>query len=130
MLLAVIICIILVLAFVMLNPISSSSLEKSRDLKLITEKYSDDYLNPNLLEEIYSYCVKSKMLNHIIEKHNATIKDFSVVYIYLMHSCPVKKHGHFVPVSTFFFASSLDYALSHKNLWTQDDTEWILRYFD
>jgi len=124
------IVIAIVILFVFLNPITQNSLQKSRDLEEIIQRYKNDYLNPTLMQEIYQYCMRHYLLREIVDKHNATIKDFTVIYIYLMSSCPVEKKGHFIPISTFFFASSLDYALSKKNFWTENDTKWILRYFD
>ena len=130
MLIVIVIVVILFFVLFMTNPLNTQSLEKSRDLKAIIEKYNNDYRNPELIGELYRYCVESRMLNHIVDKHRATVNDFAVVYNCLMDNCQVKKNGHFVPISTLFFASSLDYALSHNGLWTKNNSEWILRYFD
>ena len=131
---AIIIVLLIIIAIIFLifffNPITQYSLQKSADLQTFIKKYEGDYLNPNLVKEIYQYCNNSRLLNQIILKHNATIKEFEGIYMYLISNCPIEHKGHFIPISTFFFAQSLDYALSKKLLWTKEDSEWLIRYFD
>ena len=106
-----------------------SSLSKSADLTAMINKYNGDYLNPDIVPELYEYCNGNEVLRNVVRKHNATVKDFAVIYIYLISSDTEKRGGHFLPISTFFFGKSLDYALSRKERWLVDDTLWLRKYF-
>ena len=106
-----------------------SSLSKSADLTAMINKYNGDYLNPDIVHELYEYCNGTEVLRNVVRKHNATVKDFAVIYMYLISSDTEKRGGHFLPISTFFFGKSLDYALSRKERWFVDDTLWLRKYF-
>ncbi len=105
------------------------SFGKSADLTRMIQKYSGDCMNPQVVPEIYLYCCNNEMLSPIVRKHGATFNDFAAVYILLISSCNVGGKGHFIPISAFFFASSLDYVLSHKNAWYTEDSLWLMKYF-
>ncbi len=106
-----------------------SSLSKSADLTAMIKKYEGDYLNPDIVHELYEYCNGNEVLRNVVRKHNATVKDFGIIYIYLISSDSEKQGGHFLPISTFFFGKSLDYALSRKERWLVEDTLWLRKYF-
>ena len=104
------------------------SFGKSADLARMILKYDGDYMNPQIVHEIYRYCCKHELLSPVVRKHNADIGNFGLVYLLLLASCPVKVKGHFIPISTFFFANSLDYVLS-KDFLSDEDIGWLKRYF-
>ena len=93
------------------------------------QKYKDDYANPRIVLELYQYCYNHKLLSPIIRRYNASVGDFSLIYMYLLSHCPAVGKGHFIPISTFFFAASLDYVLARENFLNFDDTLWLRRYF-
>lgn len=117
---------IIIIVFICTYP----SLSKSNDLSKMIAKYKNDLLNPDCIREIYAYCKNNENLNRICIKHNATLQDFAAVYMYLVASCNVGGGGHLIPISTFFFMSSLDYALSNKNIWTEENNLWLMKYFN
>ena len=105
------------------------SFGKSTDLAKMIQKYKDDYANPRIVLELYQYCYNHKLLSPIIRRYNASVGDFSLIYMYLLSHCPAVGKGHFIPISTFFFAASLDYVLARENFLNFDDTLWLRRYF-
>ncbi len=104
------------------------SFAKSTDLARMILKYKGDYMNPQLIGEIYEYCCRHELLSPIVRKHNADIGSFALIYLTLLAKCPTSTKGHFIPISTFFFAASLDYVLS-KNALSDADALWLQRYF-
>ena len=105
------------------------SLGKSTDLARMIQKYKGDYLNPQIIPELYLYCCKHKLLNPIVHRYKANVRDFALIYLYLLAKCRVSYKGHFIPISTFFFAASLDYVLAKKDRLGCDDIFWLKRYF-
>lgn len=105
------------------------SFGKSTDLAKMIQKYKGDYANPRIVPELYQYCHNHKFLNPIVRRYNAGVGDFALIYLYLLARCPVGGKGHFIPISTFFFAASLDYVLARENFLNFDDTLWLRRYF-
>lgn len=105
------------------------SFNKTSDLSKMIKKYSDDYMNPQLIHEIYQYCCNNQFLRPVVRKHNAELGDFAMIYLCLMATCKVSGKGHFVPISTFFFAATLDYVLSRNGMLRPEDTFWLKRYF-
>ena len=103
------------------------SFGKSADLARMIQKYKGDYMNPQLVGEIYEYCCRHEFLSPIVRKHNADVGSFALIYLTLLAKCPASAKGHFLPISTFFFAASLDYVLS-KNALSDADILWLQRY--
>ena len=107
---------------------ASPSLGKSVDLSKMIQRYRDDYMNPQIVPELYKYCCNHELLSPIVRKHNAQLGNFGWAYLSLLSRCPVKVKGHFIPISAFFFANSLDYVLS-KDALSDADILWLERYF-
>lgn len=92
------------------------SSQKSRNLKALIEKYSDNMFDDNVTKDIYVFCMSDDKLKTIMQKHKATHDDISDLYYNLVTTACVKsRDGNFIPISSFAFMSSLDYLLSHKN---------------
>ena len=102
---------------------------KSTDLARMIQRYKGDYLNPQIVPELYLYCCKHKLLSPIVHRYKANVGDFALIYLYLLAKCRVSNKGHFIPISTFFFAASLDYVLAKKDCLGCDDIFWLKRYF-
>ena len=105
------------------------SFGKSTDLAGMIQKYKGDYANPQIVLELYQYCYNHKLLSPIVRRYNASVGDFSLIYLYLLSHCPAVGKGHFIPISTFFFAASLDYVLAREDFLNFKDTLWLKRYF-
>ena len=105
------------------------SFGKSTDLARMIQKYNGDYMNPQIVPEIYLYCCKHEFLNPIVSRYKADVGDFASIYLYLLAKCRVSGKGHFIPISTFFFAASLDYVLAKENRLDLEDTLWLRKYF-
>lgn len=105
------------------------SFSKSADLTRMIRKYDGDYMNPQIVIELYQYCYNHEFLNPVVRRYNAKVGDFALIYLYLLSKCRVSGNGHFIPISTFFFAASLDYVLSKKNGLCSEDIFWLRKYF-
>ena len=68
----------------------------------------------SVVNEIYAFCITREHLREVIAKHNATPNDFEKIYNDLMTYCNAESGKMFIPVATFFFASSLEYVLSNR----------------
>ena len=68
----------------------------------------------SVVNEIYAFCITREYLREVIAKHNATLNDFEKIYNDLMTYCNAESGKMFIPVATFFFASSLEYVLANK----------------
>ncbi len=68
----------------------------------------------SVVNEIYAFCITREYLREVIAKHNATLNDFEKIYHDLMTYCNAESGKMFIPVATFFFASSLEYVLANK----------------
>lgn len=68
----------------------------------------------SVVNEIYAFCITREHLREVIAKHNATPNDFEKIYNDLITYCNAESGKMFIPVATFFFASSLEYVLSNR----------------
>lgn len=68
----------------------------------------------SVVNEIYAFCITHENLNEVVRRHNATLSDFKEIYERLMMFCCIDSGDRFIPVSSFFFARSLDYVLSNR----------------
>ena len=68
-----------------------------------------------LLDAMYEYGCNDCRLKKIIARHNATREDYEVVFDKIFHWANFKKRRRYLPINSFFFVSSLDYILKHKD---------------
>lgn len=68
----------------------------------------------NIENALYAFCITQDHLKIVVKKHNATLKDFESIYAGLIAFCSFDIGTHFIPVATFFFPATLDYALTHR----------------
>ena len=116
------------------------SWKKSGDLAALIERYerhisrtinecdfSDDY---DIVTEIYNYITNDDNLRIIMHKHHATKDDVEMLFHVLMDGGAGQKGGgHYPPISSFFYQSSLDYILTHKNDSPEELCIAMLDYF-
>ena len=83
-------------------------------VKLI-ERYSCDKNNPQLIDEIFEKICKDIFLNRILKKNHATKSDIQTLHHKLMQWGDFRKYNRYIPITSFFNVSTLDYLLKHKS---------------
>lgn len=100
------------------------SLKRSETTNRLIRTYIDDLGNERLFDEIYDYCQKDFKLKRIMKKHGATKEDIKFLHKKLLTWGNIKKGRRFVPITSFFYAYSLDYLLEHRE---DDDKKVTMR---
>ena len=106
------------------------SLKRSKKTVELIDKYWLDKHNPQLIDEMFEFAINDRRLSKIINKYNADKKDISKLYDKLLIWGDFRKYNRFVPINSFFYASSLDYLLSHKNDDAKSLTQKMMNYFN
>ena len=88
---------------------------KLNKINYLINTYEHDLENPKLIDEIYAYCQQDWRLRRIVEKNQAQREDFQQLYEKLLLWGNFKKGRRFVPISSFFFTTSLDYLLKNRD---------------
>lgn len=68
-----------------------------------------------LIDKMYNYGCKDFRLKKVIARNNATREDYEAVFDKIFHWANFKKRRRYLPINSFFFVSSLDYILKHKD---------------
>ena len=89
--------------------------QMSKKSVALIEKYEDKKNNPQLIEEIFSAISKDFFLRRILTKHNATIDDIAKLHKKLLKWGDFRKYNRYVPITSFFNRTTLDYLLTHKD---------------
>ena len=84
---------------------------------------------PELIEEMYKYCTSDFKLKKIVEKYDATPETFTKIFEKLMYWGNVKKRKRYVPIYSFFYASSLEYILKHQDDDAKSITMKMMNHF-
>ena len=100
------------------------SLKRSETTNRLICTYIDDLGNEKLFDEIYDYCQRDFKLRRIMKKHAATKEDIKELHKKLMTWGNIKKGRRFVPITSFFYAYSLNYLFEHRN---EDDKKVTMR---
>lgn len=95
----------------------------------LIEKYENDKNNPNLIDEIFSEINKDFFLARVFKKNSATKKDIELLHKKLMKWGDFRKYNRYVPITSFFNVTTLDYLLKHKNENSQALTEKVMNHF-
>lgn len=91
------------------------SLRRSAESYRLIQAYRDDLENPKLITEIYTYCQQDYKLRRIMKKHQVTEADISSIYQKLLAWGNFHKGHRFVPITSFFYAYTLKYLVTHKD---------------
>ena len=105
------------------------SLKRSETTNRLINKYIDDLENEHLFDEIYEYCQKDFKLRRIMRKHAATKEDIKSLHKKLMTWGNIKKGRRFVPITSFFYAYSLNYLFEHRDDADKKVTMRMLNFF-
>ena len=95
----------------------------------LINKYENDKNNPQLIEEIFSAINSDVLLKRILKRHNATKRDISRLHAKLMKWGDFRKINRYVPITSFFNVSTLEYLLEHKNDDAKSLTEKMMNHF-
>lgn len=69
----------------------------------------------DLIADIYGYAINDFRLKKIVAKYNATEADFRAIFDKLIYWGNFKKRSRYVPIYSFFYVSSLEKILKHKD---------------
>ncbi len=105
------------------------ALRMSRKSVALIEKYEGDFKNPVLVEEIFAAVREDFLLNRILVKHGATLEDFRKLNAKLMIWGDFRKYNRYVPVTSFFNRTTLEYLLAHKADDARALTEKMMNHF-
>ncbi|MBQ7198515.1 MAG: hypothetical protein IJS29_04560 [Selenomonadaceae bacterium] len=103
--------------------------QMSKKSVALIEKYEDKKNNPQLIEEIFSAISKDFFLRRILTKHNATIDDIAKLHKKLLKWGDFRKYNRYVPITSFFNRTTLDYLLTHKDDDAKSLTTKMMNHF-
>lgn len=92
-------------------------------------KYEHDKNNPRLIEEIHAALTEDFLLNRILQKHGAGVEDISRLHKKLMEWGDFRKYNRYVPITSFFNVTTLEYLLAHKSDDAKALTEKMMNHF-
>lgn len=95
----------------------------------LIEKYEHDKNNPRLIEEIFETLSKDFFLARIMKKNSATKNDIDLLHKKLMKWGDFRKYNRYIPITSFFNVSALNYLLQHKNDDAQSLTKKMMNQF-
>ena len=105
------------------------SLKMSKKSVELIEKYENDKSSPELIKEIYEFIKKDFRLKKILEKYNADEKEISKLHAKLMKWGDFRKYNRYVPITSFFNTTTLEYLLEHKSDDPKSLTEKMMNHF-
>ena len=105
------------------------SLKRSETTNRLINTYINDLENEKLFDEIYDYCQRDFKLRRIMKKHAATKEDIKFLHKKLMTWGNIKKGRRFVPITSFFYAYSLNYLFEHRDDEDKKVTMRMLNFF-
>ena len=105
------------------------TMKMSRTSVGLIEKYENDKFNPQLIDEIIAAIQDDVLLSRIFKQHNATRHDIARLHNKLMKWGDFRKYNRYVPITSFFNVSTLEYLLEHKNDDAKSLTEKMMNHF-
>ena len=82
-----------------------------------------------LLDKMYDYGCQDFRLKRIIEKYHATQQDYEDIFDKLFHWANFRKRRRYIPINSFFFVSSLETILKHKDIDSKKLTQKMMNHF-
>ena len=105
------------------------ALKRSKKTVELIKKYENDKKNPQLIDEIFQFTSTDRRLSKIIKKYNADRNDFAALHEKLMIWGDFRKYNRYIPITSFFYASTLDYLLAHKDDDSKILVQKMMNYF-
>ena len=100
------------------------SMRRSSEAVRLISAYIDDLENDRLIEEIHAYCTSDFKLRRIMKRHGAGMEDIRMLYRKLLLWGNFRKYNRFIPITSFFYAYSLNYLFEHRD---DDDKKVTMR---
>ena len=121
----------LLLAFVTIIFIAGTyrAFRMSKKSVALIEKYAEDKKNTRLVEEIFSAINEDFFLHRILLKHNATTSDIVNLHKKLLKWGDFRKYNRYIPITSFFNVTTLEYLLTHKDEDAKSLTEKMMNHF-
>ena len=95
----------------------------------LIEKYENDKLNPQLIDDILAAINDDALLSRILKRHQATRRDISKLHAKLMKWGDFRKYNRYIPITSFFNVHTLEYLLEHKNDDAKSLAEKMMNHF-
>ena len=105
------------------------ALRMSRISVALIEKYENDKKNPALIQEIFDALREDFRCKKILEKYNATPDDIKKLHKKLMKWGDFRKYNRYVPITSFFNVTALEYLLKNKTDDAKTLTEKMMNHF-
>ena len=119
---------LILVTFVFLTGICRAYLLSKKSVALIA-KYENDKKNPQLIKDIFDIISKDYYLGRILKKNKADMKDISNLHKKLMKWGDFRKYNRYIPITSIFNKSSLQYLLEHKDDDAKSLTEKMMNHF-
>ena len=124
------ICLIIIVMLTILFIIEMRrSLKRSSVTNQLIHDYIDNLEDTTLIDKIYLYCITDRRLKRIMKRHAASKEDLHAIYQKLLIWGNFKKGRRFVPISSFFFTTTLEYLLKHQNDDAKKITMRMMNFF-
>ena len=81
----------------------------------LIEKYADNRNATELIDEIFENICNDILLSRILKRNHATKADIEFLHGKLMKWGDFRKYNRYIPITSFFNVSTLDYLLKHKS---------------
>ena len=95
----------------------------------LIEKYSQTRNDPKLIDEILETICNDILLRRILKKNHATRADIEILHHKLMQWGDFRKYNRYIPITSFFNVSTLDYLLKHKSEDALSLTKKMMNHF-
>ena len=105
------------------------TLKMSKASVALIEKYENDKMNPQLIDEIFDAISSDALLSRILKRHKATKQDIKRLHAKLMKWGDFRKYNRYVPITSFFNVHTLEYLLDHKQDDAKSLTEHVMNHF-
>ena len=105
------------------------AMQMSRKSVALIEKYEKDKNNPMLIQEIFDILREDFRCKKILNKYNATPDDIKKLHKKLMKWGDFRKYNRYVPITSFFNVTTLEYLLKHKTEDAKSLTEKMMNHF-
>ena len=78
-------------------------------------KYEKNTNDPKLIDEIFDFISAEILLGRIVRKYNADKDDIAELHKKLKEYGDFRKYNRYIPITSFFNVTTLEYLLKHKD---------------
>ena len=91
------------------------SLRRSSAAFALVEEYEHDLGNPELAKKIYAFIESDWKLRRVLRREGGRLEDIRHLIKRLMLWGNMRKGRRFIPITSFFYVTSLRYLLRHRD---------------